>query len=215
MAGLFTTLVSYPTAVFTALLGVVLLYWLLAIVGIVDLESSGLDLDLDADTDLHADGTDLSTIASYVVAFGLDGVPFSIVVSLVVLVSWFLTGMAALYVLPWIPTVFLKVVAGTGAMLGAFVISIPVTARLVRPMRGLFVTHTARSNHTLVGETCRVLTLEVNEKFGRAEVAVRGAGLNIRIWAKSPNTLTKGALARIVEYDEAGARYLVEPENES
>lgn len=215
MAGLFSTLVSYPTAIYTALLGVVLLYWLLAIIGIVDLESTGVDLDLDADTDLHADGTDLSTIASYVVAFGLDGVPFSIVVSLIVLVSWFLTGMASLYVLPWIPTSFLQVVAGTGVMLGAFVLSVPVTARLVRPMRGLFVTHNARSNHTLVGETCKVLTLEVNETFGRAEVAARGASLNIRIWAATPNTLTKGALARIVEYDEAGSRYLVEPDNES
>lgn len=211
MAGLFETLVSYPTAVWTVLLGVVLVYWLLAIIGIVDIESSGLDLD--ADADLHADGADLSTIASYVVAFGLNGVPFSIVVSLIVLAGWFLTALFSLYVLPWVPTTLLKMVAGTAAMSGAFVLAIPFTARVVRPMRGLFVTHNARSNHSLVGQTCRVLTLEVNESFGRAEVAERGAGLNIRIWAKTPNTLTRGSLARIVEYDEAGTRYLVEPED--
>lgn len=214
MAGLFTTLGSYPTAIFTSLLGVVLLYWLLAIAGIVDFEHSGFDIHVDTDTDLHADATDLGHIASYVVAFGLDGVPFSIVVSLVVLVSWFLTAMFSLYVLPWVPTAFLKVIAGTGAMAGAFVVAIPVTARIVRPMRRLFVTHTARSNHSLVGQTCKVLTLEVNEKFGRAEVSDRGAGLNIRIWAASPNSLTRGSQARIVEYDAAAGRYLVEPEND-
>lgn len=214
MAGLFSTLGSYPTAVFTALLGVVLIYWLLAIVGIVDFESSGVDIDLDADADLHADGADLSTIASYVVAFGLNGVPFSIVVSLIVLVSWFLTGMFALYVLPWVPTAFLKAVVGTAAMAGAFVVSVPFTARLVRPMRRLFVTHNARSNHSLVGQACKVLTLEVTESFGRAEVAERGAGFNIRIRAATPNALTRGSRARIVEYDEAANRYLVEPENE-
>ncbi|MCC2639301.1 MAG: ubiquinone biosynthesis protein [Moraxellaceae bacterium] len=214
MAGLFTTLGSYPTAIFTALLGVVLIYWLLAIIGVVDFESSGIDVDLDTDADLHADGADLGTIASYVVAFGLNGVPFSIVVSLIVLISWFLTGMFALHVLPWIPTTLLKVIIGTGAIVVAFAASIPATARLVRPMRGLFVTHNARSNHSLVGQTCKVLTLEVNEGFGRAEVSERGAGLNIRIWAVAPNSLTKGSIARIVEYDEAGSRYLVEPERE-
>ncbi|MCD6060311.1 MAG: ubiquinone biosynthesis protein [Moraxellaceae bacterium] len=214
MAGLFDTLVSYPTAIWTALLGVVLIYWVLAIIGIVDFESSGIDVDLDTDTDLHADGADLGAIASYVVAFGLNGVPFSIVVSLIVLIGWFLTGMFSIYVLAWVPTAFLKAIVGTGAFIASFMLAIPFTARIVRPMRGLFVTHVARSNHSLIGQTCKVLTLEVTEKFGRAEVAERGAGLNIRIWAKSPNTLTKGSLARIVEYDEAGTRYLVEPETE-
>jgi hypothetical protein len=214
MAGLFTTLGSYPTAVFTALLGVVLIYWLLAIIGIVDFETSGFEVDLDTDTDLHADGADLGTIASYVVAFGLNGVPFSIVVSLIVLVSWFLTAMFALYVLPWIPTTFLQVIVGSLAMIAAFLVSVPLTARVIRPMRGLFVTHNARSNHSLVGQVCKVLTQEVSETFGRAEVSERGAGLNIRIWAKSPNSLTRGSLARIVDYDEAGSRYLVEPEDE-
>lgn len=214
MAALFTTLGSYPTAIFTSLLGVVLIYWLLAIIGLVDFEHSGFDIHVDTDTDLHADGTDLGSIASYVVAFGLDGVPFSIVVSLIVLVSWFLTAMFALHVLPWIPAAPLRFIAGTGALVGAFVVAVPVTARLVRPMRRLFVTHTARSNHSLVGQNCKVLTLEVNEKFGRAEVSDRGAGLNIRIWAASPNSLTRGSQARIVEYDEAAGRYLVEPEND-
>jgi hypothetical protein len=214
MAGLFSTLVSYPTAVWTALLGVVLIYWVLAIIGIVDFESSGIDVDLDTDTDLHADGADLGSIASYVVAFGLNGVPFSIVVSLIVLIGWFLTGMFSIYVLAWIPTIFLKVIIGSVALVVSFMLAILATARIVRPMRGLFVTHVARSNLSLVGQTCKVLTLEVTEKFGRAEVAERGAGLNIRIWAKSPNSLTKGSVARIVEYDEAGSRYLVEPETE-
>ena len=214
MAGLFDTLVSYPTAIWTALLGVVLVYWVLAIIGIVDFESSGIDVDLDTDTDLHADGADLGAIASYVVAFGLNGVPFSIVVSLIVLIGWFLTGMFSIYVLAWIPTAFLKAIVGTGAFIASCMLAIPFTARIVRPMRGLFVTHVARSNHSLIGQTCKVLTLEVTEKFGRAEVAERGAGLNIRIWAKTPNTLTKGSVARIVEYDEAGTRYLVEPEAE-
>lgn len=213
MAGIFATITSYPTAVYTSLLGVVLIYWVLAILGIVDFEHSGVEIDLDHGLDANADGADLGTLASYVVAFGLNGIPFSIVVSLLVLISWLFTGLFAQYIFPWIPTLLLKIIAGAGAVIVAFAASIPLTARIVRPMRKLFVTHNARSNMSLVGHTCKILTLEVNEEFGRAEVRDGGAGLNIRIWAITPNALTKGSAARIVDYDEAGSRYLVEPEN--
>ena len=83
MGDFIAAVVSYPTAVYTTMLGVVLVYWLLAIIGIVDFDSSGVDLDLEA----HAEGsvTDVGVLAGYVVAMGLNGVPFSIVVSLLVL----------------------------------------------------------------------------------------------------------------------------------
>ena len=51
-------------------------------------------------------------IASYVVAFGLSGVPFSIVVSLLVLVGWTLSCLAAVTLQAWIPTDILRWVAG-------------------------------------------------------------------------------------------------------
>src|SRR5690606_40358367 len=91
-ANLIAAATSFPTASYTVLLGVVLVYWLLAIVGMVDFESSGIDLDIEAHADASAD--DLGAIASYVVAFGLNGVPFSIVVSLLVLVGWTLSCIA-------------------------------------------------------------------------------------------------------------------------
>lgn len=213
MTGVLATITSYPTAIYTALLGVVILYWILAIIGVVDFEHSGFEIDLDHDMDANADGADLGTLASYIVAFGLNGVPFSIVISLLILFSWLFTGLFADHILPWIPTLLLKLAVGTGVMFAAFAASIPVTARIVRPMRRIFVTHNARSNMSLVGQSCKVLTQQVTADFGRAEVSDGGAGLNIRIWAATPNLLTKGSTARIVDYDEAGRRYLVEPEN--
>ena len=39
--------IGFPTAVFTGLLGIVLIYWLLAIIGLVDFEAHGLDVDVD------------------------------------------------------------------------------------------------------------------------------------------------------------------------
>lgn len=199
---------GYPTAVFTALLGVVLFYWVLALVGLVDFESSDLDFDVQAD----GDAGDISTLATYVVAMGLNGVPFSIVVSLIVLLAWTISCLAGMWVLPLVPTLLLNIVAGTAVLLTSVALSILLTARIIRPMRKLFVTHAAIANASLVGQPCIVLTGKVDEKVGRAEVRTRGAGINIRVWARSPNGLTKGSTARIAEYDAGSGRYLIEGE---
>jgi hypothetical protein len=208
-ASLLTAATAFPTAIYTVLLGVVLVYWLLAIIGMVDFESSGIDLDIETHADASVD--DMGTLASYVVAFGLHGVPFSIVVSLLVLVGWTLTFLAGVTVLAWVPTDILKWLVGLVVLVVAFALSIVITARLVRPLRGLFVHHTAQSNASLVGQTCRVLTGTVDERQGRAEVAQRGASLNIRVWSPSPNSLKRGDTALITEYDAGTHRYLVMP----
>lgn len=222
MSSLFAALTSFPAVVYTVLLGVVLVYWLLAIIGLVDFEA-GADMDIGADAADAADAGDagdigdagdggpegLSGLAAWLVAFGLNGVPFSIVVSLLALVGWFLTGMASLTLLPLVPDA-LRWAAGAGVLLAAAALSIVIAAQLVRPMRGLFVTHRAISNAALVGQVCKVLTGVVDERQGRAEVAQRGAGINIRVWAPAPNSLRRGDAALITEYDSARQRYRID-----
>lgn len=222
MSSLFAALTSFPAVVYTVLLGVVLVYWLLAIIGLVDFEA-GADVDIGADAGDAGDIGDagdagdagdggpegLSGLAAWLVAFGLNGVPFSIVVSLLALVGWFLTGMASLTLLPLVPDA-LRWAAGAGVLLAAAALSIVIAAQLVRPMRGLFVTHRAISNAALVGQVCKVLTGVVDERQGRAEVAQRGAGINIRVWAPAPNSLRRGDAALITEYDSARQRYRID-----
>ena len=207
MTSFYDAAISFPTVIYTTLLGVVMVYWLLALVGIVDFESANLDIDSELHADAHVD--EISDLASYLVAMGLNGVPFSVVVTLLTVFAWTSTCLAAMWVLPLVPTSPLRMVAGLGVMVVAFALALPLTARLIRPMRGLFVTHTAMSNAALVGQTCRVLTSSVDEKFGRAEVATRGAGVNIKVWAETPNNLSKGSVARILEHDAARERYLI------
>ena len=200
---------SFPTAVFTTLLGVVLVYWLLAVLGMVDFESDGLPFATGHD----ADGPDLGTLASYVVAFGLHGVPFSIVLSLLVLLSWTATCLGAMWLLPLLPGTVVTVAGGVLLALASFSLAVPLTSLLIRPLHGLFVTHGAIRNASLVGQACKVLTQSVDDKVGRAEVLQRGASINIRVWAATPNTLGRGHTARIVAYEEKSARYRIEADN--
>lgn len=209
MSEFLSVVFGFPTIVYSVLLAVVLVYWLLAITGLVDFGESAIDLDLGEHADANLE--DLGTIASYVLAFGLSGVPFSIVVSLLVVVGWALSTFAGIWLLAWVPGALPKVLAGLAVLAACAALSVVVTARLVRPLRGAFVTHYGTRSSALVGQLCKVLTGVVDEKQGRAEVAQRGAGINIRVWAPSPNPLRRGSTALIVEYDAAAHRYLVQP----
>lgn len=202
--------IGYPTAILTALLLVVLVYWLLAMVGWVDFESTGMDMELE----LQADGEpgEISTLAGYVVAMGLNGVPFSIVLSVLVLVAWTFSCLAGEWLMPLVPTTLLQIVVGTVVLLLSVALAIFVTALLVRPLRGLFVTHQAIGNASLVGQTCTVMSQRVDGRHGHAEVAQRGASIQIRVWTPGDNRLTKGDVAIILAYDEAANRYRIEPE---
>ena len=208
MSEFLSVVFGFPTIVYSLLLAVVLVYWLAAVVGLVDFGESDIDVDIGEHADVNVE--DLGTIASYVVAFGLSGIPFSIVVTLLVVVGWTLSTLAGIWLLRWVPTLPLQILAGLAVLAVCFVLSIVITARIVRPLRGVFVTQYARHNSDLIGQHCVITTGAVDEKLGYAEVRQRGAGLLIQVWANSPNSLQRGSRALILEYDAAARRYLVQ-----
>ncbi|MFM9880471.1 MAG: ubiquinone biosynthesis protein [Burkholderiaceae bacterium] len=203
MLGFTDAVLAFPTAIFTTLLGVAVVYWLLALIGLVDFDSG----DLHADADIT--DPDLGSLVGIIVAFGLQGVPFSIVFSLVVLLSWTLSCLGAMWLLALLPVSIPVYVSGSLLALASVSLAVPISARIVKPLRGLFVTHAAIHNASLVGQHCKVLTQGVDEKMGRAEVLQRGASINIRVWAHVPNSLARGSNARVVAYDEETARYQI------
>jgi hypothetical protein len=197
---------AFPTAIFSVLLLAVTAYWLLALLGIVDADHHGVHVHVEGDTDVP----DFGTLAGIATALGLQGVPLSIAATLVILFAWTICCLGGMWLLPLVPTDSLRLVGGGILGLASLSVAVAAANRAVRPLRPLFVTHAAIHNVALVGQTCKVLTRTVDEKLGRAEVAQRGANLNIRVWAPSPNRLKRGASARIVAYEDATARYRIE-----
>lgn len=198
---------SYPTAVLTTGMAVLIAYWLLALLGWVDFDSSSIDLELEVD----ADPGDLSTLAGYVMALGLNGVPFSIAASLLVFTAWMICTFIAQWVLPWVPTALGSWLVGTAVLAVSIAVSLPVVARLIRPMRPLFVVHNATRNAGLVGKACRIVSEKADHTFGRAEVQMPGATPQVKVRLPEGTVLSKGATAIVVEYDEVAGFYLVQP----
>ncbi len=208
----FTTLVlSFPVIIFTFLFGFVMLYWLLVIVGALDLEIldfDGLDGDFDGDidADIDAGGTGMSGVLAN---WGLTGVPVTIVASIMTSSCWLLSSLVTSLIFPHIHSPQVRLIAGIGLIGVVIAISIPITARCVRPMRAFFHTHGAVAKGSFTGRDCVVKTLKVTENFGQAEIADGEAGILIDIIATTPNDIVKGDSVVLVEYDMEKDVYFV------
>lgn len=201
-------LTHFPGLVPSILIGALLVFWLLAIAGVLDFDSFGPHFD--AHLDLHHDvGGDHAEPPEVLMALGLDKLPFSIVISGVVFFWWLLTLLAVALVWRYLPLP--TWLAGTAILILAFMLAVPLAARALRPLRPLFVVHVSARQENVIGKACKILTLSVDEKFGQAEVNLgQGAPLNVRVYADTPNTLSKGSSALIIDVDPKSGRYRVE-----
>ena len=181
-------LTSYPAFLPSVLVGVLLVFWLLAIVGLLDFDSIGPDwLGGGHHHDADADG-----LPDMLLALGLDRLPFSIVVSGVAFFWWLLTML------------------GGALLLLALIAAALLASVALRPLKPLFVVHDSSAQQAVLGKPCRILTLTVEENFGQAEVEMGGGTrLKLQVYAAEPNTLARDTQAVVVRFDSERRRYLV------
>ncbi|WP_455212617.1 hypothetical protein [Kaarinaea lacus] len=206
MADFLNIVTSFPTVVFTVLLGVIFVYWLLAILGAVDIDM--LDLDVDADV------SSVGGLTGLLSTLGLSGPPVTVILSVLIVSSWLVSYFASAYLLVLVPWDMLYEFIGAGLLVGSFVVSIPVTAQLIKPLKSLFKVHTAKSKSQFIGATCKITTMEVTDKFGQAEIDDGEAGIIVSVRANTPNVLSKGDKAVVTSYDQNKNTYVVVPEEE-
>lgn len=191
-AGFLASFLSFPAIVFSVLLGVVLLYWLAVIIGM-------LDLDFISDSPLE-DTFD---------AAGCAGVPVTIVISLLVLSGWLLVMPLTHYLVMPLPTLALRLVVGTAVLVGGGLAAMWLTVYLVKPFRHLFNSHEVHGGARLLGKLCVITTSSVGPDFGQAEYDDKGAGLLLNVHADEPNPLRRGSRALLISYDETDNSYVV------
>jgi len=130
------TVTSFPTVVYSLLLIICMLYWLVAVLGLVDLDV--LDMDYDGDID-SADSIEAQTgLAGLLLKFGLGGVPLTITISILSLFGWLLCYYASYFASRYIPTTLLNVVVSIVIFCVATYLSVLATAQVIKPIRKLF-----------------------------------------------------------------------------
>lgn len=204
---------QFPTVIYSTLLGIVVIYWLIGMLGIIDLDlapEADLDVDLDADID-----TDLSAsvggLAGLLLTFGLTSVPFTLVISIICLVSWLITVYLQIYVFSLLEGNGLYYLLGALSTVIVFFISLPITGVLIRPLKGMFDSVEATSSHNLVGLGGTIATGTVTPSFGQAKVLNDGAEILLDVRCDPQHSLSMGDKVLLIEYNKGSHSYIVAP----
>ena len=192
------TVTSFPTVVYTVLLIVCALYWVVAVAGIVDLEI--LDIDMDGDIDAADSDSVQEGIAGLLHRLGLAGVPLTIVITLTSIVGWLLCYYSTYFGAKFIPNLLpIKLVVGLVVFLAATYIAILVTAQLIKPLRAMFKKLDYDESKHILGQVVIVRSGLVDKNRGEAELNDGGAGLILNIRATGDDTFSKGDEVVVVE----------------
>ena len=175
---------SFPAAPFTFLLAAVVIYWLLVLIGTLDVEIGDLDL---------GDG------------IGLGGVPVTVTVSVLTVVAWFVSVVGTVLIDG-------QILIGIGVLVVAAIAGLLAARVVAVPLRRLYVTGGEASRSDFVGRECVVRTGSVTGTFGQAEVtAADGSSAIIQVRQTGEHPLANGHRALIFDYDTDGEFFWVAP----
>lgn len=206
---MFITKISlYPTFVFTGLVMFVTLYWLVSLLGMVDMDAVDLG-------DAGSEVSDLSSAGFFsglLLKFGLYGVPLIIILTLISLIGWVLSYLYSSLLHQYFDSGLLYWLFGTGALLLVLVISMWLTGLIIAPIRKNMASLPKRNAANNIGKIAIVRTLSVTDKHGEAELNDGGAGLILRIRTDmNDKPLKQGDQVLLVDYVNEANVYKVKP----
>ncbi|MEM1029614.1 MAG: glycine zipper family protein [Myxococcota bacterium] len=235
VAGLLAALVSFPTVVFTVLLGLALVYWVFVIVGALDIDMfdadglfegadgaldgvdgaldgvdgalDGVDGALDADALDAIDGADGA--AGLLHALKLRRAPITVTFSFIALFGFIFSYLAMAYLGPLVGALLPVWAFGSAVLVAAFALSLPLTSLATKPLEPIFKPVSAKGRRDYVGAVVQVRTGRVDDGFGQADLMDEGSHLVVPVRI-DVSTLKRGDRALIIDYDAEREAYVVE-----
>lgn len=231
MQALIDAIMNPVNLFFTILLGLVVLYWLMVILGALAVDSLDLDVDTDVDFDVDADvdiDADLDIDAdadmdadighagpgahglghSILVFFNLGQVPLLVLLSVFILTMWF-TGIATHPILgDW--SMFAQVAMVIPYAIGAMMVTKIITQPLAVFFKRVKEQERAEQNTQILGRRCRVVSGVVDLAHGQVEIETDGAPVKLNARTKPEHTnLKKGDEAVLIAHNRDKGFYLV------
>ena len=232
MSELFAALLSFPTVIFTTLLGVVILYWLSVMVGALDVDlfdADGLVEGAEGAAEGALEGVSGAEVADatgsaealegaegsaqgaegLLSALNLRRAPITVTFSLIVFFGW-IASYFGMHYLGGLDALGLPSFAiSLGVLVLAILVALPLTSLATKPLEPVFKTHSAKRRSDYVGSVCVVRTGRVDDGFGQAEIV--DGGTRLLISARIDGApLRRGDKALIVDYDAEREAYVLE-----
>lgn len=223
---LFHLAVEAANLPYTILLGLVVLYWVLYLLGACGedaLDSLGLDLDgdvdvdadvdfdvdadvdADVDTDMHAGAAHGSALGAFLHFFHVGDVPIIMIFSTLALAMWFIS----------IVTTHLlgkaSIVIGLMLFVPIAIAGLMVTKAVIMPLapwlRG--VLRQEGDKVKILGRRCIVTSLEATSKSGQADIHTEEAPISLNVRTREGVILKKGDEAVVFDRDKEKNVYLI------
>jgi len=228
---------SFPTVVYTVLLLVVMVHWLLSALGILEVDSvDGLMPDGFGGHDLgghdlgghgvghdvgHAHGpgdhsggghhhdVDGGDAGGLLMKFGLHGVPIMVVLTIIAVVGWSVCFFVDEYLLRVLTLGVFDIPARIATMIGGLLVAIPVGRVVLTPVRRAMRRFAPVSQRPMLGRYGTVRSPELTLTSGTAEVDDGGAGLILQVRADVSGRFVRGDRVVLIEYLEDQNAYRV------
>lgn len=224
MLDLWTTATLWFNLPLTVLLIAVIAYWLLVIMGALDihlfdvdhdLDAGGdidvqadvdldADMDMDANGDLHGAADGVGWLTHFFSFLNIGTVPMMVVLSIFVLSLWvcaMVTTHYASFGNTWVALVW---------YIPCLIAAIFVTKLATTPFAWLFRRINSEGLANARGQLCTLLSDNDGQRLSQGEVKLDGAPLLINVKARAGHHLTKGDRALIIEKDPIHNYYFVE-----
>ena len=212
MQELFDHSFSMINIVPTFLLFFSLLYWVIVMLGAIDLDFFDLDVDLDMDADIDVDmdapdNVSLGWLNSVLVFFNLGQIPLMIFITFLALPMWFI-GVVGNYYLG-----INNVIISLLLLIPNFIVSLFIAKFATMPFVKLFTRLKIEetSMTSLTGSICKVVLVATEKHVGQAEVKQDGSSYLINTKTSGGQKINKGETALIIEYNEEHKIFLIEP----
>lgn len=194
----------------TVLLIFVLVYWIIVILGVIDVDTVDVDLDLDVDVDVDADvdvEVELGGLASVLSFFNIGHMPLMIFITFFSLPLWVSSILVNDFFgiqsfLPGLVTFFPLFI---GCLFVAKFLTIPI-AKFYRKIR-----QNTEAVKYIVGQIC-IAKLPISESsLSQAEIKVNGTSVLINAKTRNGLSIPKGEKALVIEHNKEEKFYFVEP----
>ncbi len=199
----YQNIASFPTVFFTFFLLLSVLFWLVAMLGFVEIDALDFVIpDADGALDINTEN-DMATpdaLAGLMMRFGLQGVPVTIIISLISLFGWLICYYVVHFLFALVPDGLFRFVVGLPVVAASFYISVMITAFVIKPLRPLFKKLHRQLDKHVLGQSAVVRTSRVDNDFGEAVLEDGGAGLIFKVRTTGDRSFSKGDRVILFEY---------------
>lgn len=205
------TLATHPVNLpYTALLCLILVYWVTVILGVLDFDfldveveaEVDMDIDIDADTDVQVG---VGGFAGFLTFLHIGKVPFMLFMSILAISLWVTAMIISALILPAGGVYFLT------WLLPILITGLAMTKILTYPFKRVHskLNQLATRSRDLIGKTCTIVTGAGPSGYGQAEITHDSQHFLLTVFADGDHNLQKGTPSLIIGYDSEKEAYEV------